>query len=66
MIARPSPTEEAPEARLFADPRATKALLKYIETVRALSSEWQAAESALQTDTWGIEALKEEECVGEG
>ncbi|PGG95004.1 hypothetical protein AJ79_10323, partial [Helicocarpus griseus UAMH5409] len=49
-IIRPGSTEKASEACLFADQKATKALLKYIEAITAQQSEQQAAEEALQTD----------------
>ncbi|PGG97960.1 hypothetical protein AJ79_09015, partial [Helicocarpus griseus UAMH5409] len=65
-VSRPAPTEEAPEARLFADPKAIKALLEFREAVRASQSEQQAAEEALQGDSWGIEAMEEDEQEGEG
>ncbi|OJD21244.1 hypothetical protein ACJ73_07416 [Blastomyces percursus] len=65
-IIRPGPTEEAPEARLFADRKATKALLEYIGAITAQRSEQQAAEEALRADCWGIEAMEEGDREGEG
>ncbi|OJD27703.1 hypothetical protein ACJ73_00913 [Blastomyces percursus] len=65
-VIRPGPTEEAPEARLFADRKATKALLEYIGAITAQRSEQQAAEEALRADCWGIEAMEEGDREGEG
>ncbi|PGG95137.1 hypothetical protein AJ79_10233 [Helicocarpus griseus UAMH5409] len=65
-IIRPGPTEEAPEARLFADRKATKALLEYIGAITAQRSEQQAAEEALRADCWGIETMEEDDREGEG
>ena len=65
---KPCRGEEAPEARLLADPRATGLLFKLIGYIYARKDNQQAANEAWQANNWGAEALKEEpeEPAGKG
>ena len=65
-VQTPQSSETHPEARLFGDPRATKALLEFIGAIRAREDDLQAMNRAYRADNWGIEALEEEERMGEG
>lgn len=65
-VETPRDSEQCPEARLFQDPKATKALLAFIGTIREREDDKQAWEQAYRTDNWGIEALDEGEREGEG
>jgi hypothetical protein len=59
-VDKPRRGEEAPEARLLADPRATEPLLRLIGLIQAREDNQRAAEEARQADNWGAEALEEE------
>ena len=65
-VQTPQPSEAHPEARLFGDSRATRALLGFLEIIRERENNKQAADWAYRADNWGIEALEERERVGEG
>ena len=65
-VETPRISEQSPEARLFEDPKATKALLAFIEAIREKEDYRQAEEQACRADNWGIEALDEDERDGEG
>jgi hypothetical protein len=59
-VDKPCRGEEAPEARLLADTRATGPLLKLIGHIQAREDNQRAAKEARQADNWGAEALEEE------
>jgi hypothetical protein len=63
-VRAPQDSEQSPEARLFQDPKATKALLAFIGAIRERDDIKQAWEQAFRTDNWGIETLDEGEREG--
>jgi hypothetical protein len=67
-VALPTVAEDHPEGRLLGDPRATKAVLQFLTdtTIGAQRGADQAQNRANTDDTWGLEALDEEERGGEG
>jgi hypothetical protein len=65
----PTAAEDCPEGRLFGDPNASSALLRFLATTSIGCSRDKAiqeAERALRDEEWGLEALDEEACEGEG
>ncbi|KAL2005518.1 hypothetical protein VTN00DRAFT_2729 [Thermoascus crustaceus] len=68
-VARPTAAEDHPEGRLLGDPKATKALLRFLAdtTVGCPPGDLAlAAERARKDDEWGLEALEEAEKIGDG
>ncbi|QKX60779.1 uncharacterized protein TRUGW13939_07925 [Talaromyces rugulosus] len=65
-VKAPQDSEQCPKARLFQDPKATTALLAFIEAIKERENNQQAWEQAYKTDNWGIKALDEGEREGEG
>ncbi|CRG92435.1 hypothetical protein PISL3812_09494 [Talaromyces islandicus] len=65
-VETPRISEQSPEARLFEDPKTTKALLAFIKAIREKEDYQQAEEQTCRADNWGIEALDEDERNGEG
>jgi ribonuclease HI len=62
----PTAAEDAPEARLFSEPKATPALLHFLEGVELFGDSARAAKEAELGDQWGWEALREWEDEGVG
>ena len=62
----PTAAEEAPEARLFSEPKATAALLQFIAEADLFQDQHQAAKEAETADYWGWEALRAWEDAGIG
>src|ERR1700744_1519876 len=60
----PTAAEEAPEARLFSEPKATAALLQFVAGANLFRAKEQAAREAELGDRWGWEALRGWESVG--
>ena len=68
-VLRPTTAEEYPQGRLLGEPRATRALLRFLaSTSIALPRAHlrQTAERAQRDDEWGLEALEEAVRTGEG
>jgi ribonuclease HI len=65
-VETPKESEQCPEARLFQDPKATKALVAFIGAIRDHEGSKQAADQANRADSWGIETLEEGDREGEG
>ncbi len=65
----PTMAEEAPEARLFGNRKATKALLTFIATTGVgvrQGEQQQEAERMRRDDEWDMESSEEGERGGEG
>jgi len=62
----PTAAEEAPEARLFSEPKATAALLQFVGSADLFRDREQAAREAALSDNWGWEALQDWESTGVG
>ena len=62
----PTAAEDAPEARLFSEPKATPALLCFLGGVDLFGDTARAAKEAELGDQWGWEALREWEDEGVG
>jgi hypothetical protein len=62
----PTAAEEAPEARLFSEPKATAALLQFVANADLFRDKEQAAREAELGDYWGWEALCDWEDTGVG
>jgi ribonuclease HI len=67
-VALPTAAEEYPEGRILGDPRATKAILQFLNDTKVGTprGEDQALDRARADDEWGLEALEEAERGGEG
>ncbi len=68
-LAIPTIHEEHPEGRLLAEPKATPAVLRFLQdtTVGCSSRELaQAIERSRRDDEWGLDALEEADREGEG
>jgi ribonuclease HI len=63
-ILGPQLHEPNPEARILAEPLATKALLVFISSIKQSQDQHQAASQAAQADLWGWDALQGEENEG--
>ena len=66
---RPTTAEEYPQGRLLGEPRATRALLRFLaSTSIALPRAHlqRMAERAQRDDQWGMEVLEEAVRTGEG
>ena len=63
----PTAAEEIPEARLFGDRKATKALLAFVATtgVGAWGEQQRECVRAQRDDEWGLEEVEEREQEGE-
>ena len=62
----PTAAEDAPEARLFSEPKATPALLHFLSSVDLFGDTARTAKEAELGDQWGWEALREWEDEGVG
>ncbi|EEA25695.1 conserved hypothetical protein [Talaromyces marneffei ATCC 18224] len=62
----PTAAEDAPEARLFSEPKATTALLQFVASANLFRDKEQAAREAELGDHWGWEALRDWEDTGVG
>ncbi|EEA28670.1 conserved hypothetical protein [Talaromyces marneffei ATCC 18224] len=62
----PTAAEDAPEARLFSEPKATTALLQFVASANLFRDKEQAAREAELSDHWGWEALRDWEDTGLG
>jgi hypothetical protein len=62
----PTAVEEAPEAYLFSESRATTALLQFIANANLFQDKGQTAREAELGDCWGWEALRDWEDTGVG
>ena len=62
----PTAAEDAPEARLFSEPKATPALLYFLGGVDLFGDSARATKEAELGDQWGWEALREWEDKGDG
>ena len=62
----PTAAEDEPEARLFAEPRATQALLQFITDIGCLRAREEEVRRVARLDTWGLDALENAARVGEG
>lgn len=62
----PTAAEEAPEVRLFSEPKATTALLQFVASANLFRDKEQAAREAELGDHWGWEALRDWEDAGVG
>ncbi|EEA24632.1 conserved hypothetical protein [Talaromyces marneffei ATCC 18224] len=62
----PTAAEDAPEARLFSEPKATTALLQFVASANLFWDQEQAAREAELGDHWGWEALRDWEDTGVG
>ncbi|KAE8550139.1 hypothetical protein TMatcc_001243 [Talaromyces marneffei ATCC 18224] len=62
----PTAAEDAPEARLFSEPKATMALLQFVASANLFRDKEQAAREAELGDHWGWEALRDWEDTGVG
>ena len=51
----PTAAEEAPEARLFSEPKATAALLQFVASANLFREKEQATKEAELGDRWGLE-----------
>jgi hypothetical protein len=58
--------EDAPEARLFSEPKATLALLHFLGSVDLFGDAARTVKEAELGDQWGWEALREWEDEGVG
>lgn len=56
----PTAAEDAPEARLFSEPKATTALLQFVSDADLFRDKEQAAKEAELGDHWGWEALQKD------
>uniref|UniRef100_A0A093X9F1 Ribonuclease H n=1 Tax=Talaromyces marneffei PM1 TaxID=1077442 RepID=A0A093X9F1_TALMA len=62
----PIAAEDAPEARLFSEPKATTALLQFVASANLFRDKEQATREAELGDHWGWEALRGWEDTGVG
>uniref|UniRef100_A0A093UZH7 Putative F-box protein n=1 Tax=Talaromyces marneffei PM1 TaxID=1077442 RepID=A0A093UZH7_TALMA len=60
----PIAAEDAPEARLFSEPKATTALLQFVASANLFRDKEQATREAELGDHWGWEALRGWEDTG--
>ena len=68
-LAIPTIHEEHPEGRLLAEPKATPAVLRFLEDTAvgcSVRERAQAVERARRDDEWGLDILEEAERGGEG
>jgi ribonuclease HI len=65
-IPLPTAAEEAPEARLFAEPKATKALLDFVAGTNLYGDMEKAARAAAYSDDWGWDTLEIRDRLGDG
>ncbi|EED21750.1 endonuclease/reverse transcriptase, putative [Talaromyces stipitatus ATCC 10500] len=55
----PTAAEENPEARLFAEPRATQGLLQFVAEANLFNDKERTAREAESSDAWGWDTLEE-------
>ncbi|EED23621.1 reverse transcriptase, putative [Talaromyces stipitatus ATCC 10500] len=55
----PTAAEEDPEARLFAEPRATQGLLQFVAEANLFNDKERTAREAESSDAWGWDTLEE-------
>ncbi|EED20341.1 reverse transcriptase, putative [Talaromyces stipitatus ATCC 10500] len=55
----PTAAEESPEARLFAEPRATQGLLQFVAEANLFNDNERTAREAEISDAWGWDTLEE-------
>ncbi|EED11676.1 reverse transcriptase, putative [Talaromyces stipitatus ATCC 10500] len=55
----PTAAEESPEARLFAEPRATQGLLQFVAEANLFNDNERTAREAESSDVWGWDTLEE-------
>ncbi|EED20340.1 conserved hypothetical protein [Talaromyces stipitatus ATCC 10500] len=61
----PTAAEESPEARLFAEPRATQGLLQFMAEANLFNDNERTAREAEISDLWGWDTLEEDEQEGQ-